>query len=82
MAVVSNPNTTTMSTLPPEGTAASDLRAATKVVRTALADMRHEMDVSDEDGAPDRQGWIELEQAATSLLLRAYYRNHNHAVLS
>ena len=82
MASNIKPNTATFSTLPPNDTAPRDLKQATAAVRQALADMRHAMDIRDEDGAPDRQGWIELERAAVPLLLRAYYRNHNRSELA
>lgn len=82
MATAPKPGTATFSTLPPKDTAPRDLQQAKGAVRTALADLRRAMDVSDEDGAPDRQGWIELERTSIALLLRAYYRNHNASVLA
>jgi hypothetical protein len=74
------PDTVQISTAIPQDSHPRDVGQAKKVVRDAFADMRHGMDVRDEDGAPDRQAWIELELAARRLMLRAYYRNHNPAV--
>ena len=75
-------DTATFSTAVPFDAHPEDVKAALRAVRQALADMRHAMDIRDEDGAPDRQGWIELERAAVPLMLRAYYRNHNRSVLA
>lgn len=80
--MATEPNTAKFSTLVPADAHPADVKAARIVVREALASMRHAMDISNEDGAPDRQAWIELELAAIPLMLRAYYRNHNPSVLA
>lgn len=74
------PNTVQFRNDVPDDARPADAEQARRVVRQALAGMRHEMDVRDEDGAPDRQAWIELERVAVRLMLAAYYRNHNPAV--
>lgn len=51
-------------------------RAARRAANEALAQARHNMDISLDDVRPDAAAWTELAERLTSLLASAYPRNH------